>query len=179
MPTAELSEQLFARLQKHAVPLVDTLESVIARGLDALEVGRADTVPASGPTAFDPENPPNLHHTTPKRVRLNGKLLPQGETYWNYLMYACVRAAAESGLNPAKVKGLMVVPAVIGVKTDNGYRPIPEAGLSVQGQDANGAWKQAQHIAKAMGFKLEVEFTWQNVEKAAFPNLSGVFEVGG
>ncbi|MBA4013262.1 MAG: hypothetical protein C0481_15460 [Phenylobacterium sp.] len=171
-----LSDNLFARLQAHAVPLVDSIETVIARAVDALEQGNHPPAAASSSSRnFNPAAPPNLHHTTPKLIKLNGKTFPKNETYWNYLMYACAREAAKQGLTADQVLALMVVPAVAGKKDDNGYKFLPEVGVSIQGQDANGAWKQAHKFAEALDFKLEVEFTWQNVEKAAMPNVTGSF----
>jgi hypothetical protein len=173
-----LSDNLFARLQSHAVPLVDSIETVIARAVDALEQSTAPAAAPSDARSFNPAAPPNLHHTTPKQIKLNGKTFPKNETYWNYLMYACAREAAKQGLTADQVLALMVVPAVAGKKDDNGYKFLPEVGVSIQGQDANGAWKQAHKFAEDLKLELEVEFTWQNVEKAAMPNVTGSFEVG-
>ena len=55
----------------------------------------------------------------------------------------------------AKVKGqdalkqLIIVNHVAGKKEYIGYRYIPSANVSVQGQDAVGAWKATAHILKA------------------------------
>jgi hypothetical protein len=178
-PDVTLSDGTFARLQSHAVPLVDTIETVIAKALDALEgLGGAPTIPASTVRAFNPAAPPPLSFTTPKSISLDGKTFPKNQTYWNHLMYACARAAAAKGLSAKEIYALTVVPASMGRKEDNGFTFIPEAGISIQGQDANVAWKQAYHFAHHLGLKLEVAFTWQNVEKAAMPNVTGSFAVG-
>ena len=177
-PTLSISEGLFGRLQQHAVAFVDTPETVIARALDALESkNEPEPKPADGPRSFDPASPPNLAFTTVKKITLDGKTLTKGETYWNPLMFICVRLAASKGLPPQQIGDLMVVPHVVGEKTNDGYVFIHEAGVSVQGQASNGAWKQAHHIATSLNIPLAVDFVWQNNEKSALPNVSGRFEV--
>ena len=51
MPDFHISDDLFRRLQDHAVPLVDTLEDVVARAVDALDRGngRGPVPVPSGP----------------------------------------------------------------------------------------------------------------------------------
>ncbi len=52
MPTVTISDELFKRLQQRAVPLVDTVEEVIGRALDALDRVNGNVAPRvpSGPT---------------------------------------------------------------------------------------------------------------------------------
>jgi len=169
---------MFARLQSHAEPLVDTIETVTSRALDALEKV-SDGTPKSqiGPREFNPFEPPSLAHTVLNSVELAGVSFMKRELYWNILMYQCVLAAAKRGLSPADISRLMVVPFIIGQKSDNGYRFLPEAGISVQGQYSNGAWQQAAHICKDIGCHLKVVFTCSNNEKAAMPNVTGSFTI--
>ena len=47
VPSVELSPQTFARLQAHAVPLVDSIETVIGRLIDFYEARDGAPVPAS------------------------------------------------------------------------------------------------------------------------------------
>jgi hypothetical protein len=177
-PTITVSDGLFDRLKAHAEPFIDTPESVISRALDAMEMGKvAPSTPRVGPREFNPASPPNLAFTTPKTITLCGMTFKKGETYWNPLMFACIKEAAKKGLSPSQIGKLMIVPHANGKKDDNGYVFIPEAGISVQGQAANGAWKQAQHIAAELQLPLVVEFTWQNNDKAAMPNTTGLFKL--
>jgi hypothetical protein len=61
----------------------------------------------------------------------------------------------------------------VGQKEDMGYRFIDAAGVSVQGQDANGAWKATAHIAKTLHMPVKVLFMWYDNEKAANPGQTG------
>jgi hypothetical protein len=123
----------------------------------------------SGVMEFDPASPPNLRYTTPTKITLDGKLFKPTETYWNTLLIEVIRRAA--GLVSEKnVPDLVIVNHQIGKKTDTGFKFIPEANLSVQGQDSVMAWKAIHHIAAQVGIPLEVEFRWQPKSKAAYPN---------
>ena len=54
-----------------------------------------------------------------------------------------------------------------------GYRFIKEAGLSVQGQAANPAWKTIYHLVRTLGLSLDVVFIWEDKARAAFPGKTG------
>lgn len=177
-----LPDDVFARLQKHAVPFVDTPVSVIDRALSALEAGDEEPVepnPLNGPRSFNPAAPPNLAHTTPQKILVAGKPLPKGQIYWNPLMFAVILEAAARGVCAEDLMELITVNRVAGRKEDQGYRYLAAAGISVQGQGANAAWKQAYRVAASIGIALEVVFAWQDTDKAAMPNTLGTFFVEG
>ena len=176
----EMPDDLFARLQKHAVPLVDTPLTVIARALEALEAGDEEPVIAStreGCRTFNPAAAPSLAHTKPLKASVDGQLLAKGETYWNPILFAVINAAADKGTSAADLIDLLTINCVEGEKAINGYRYLPAAGISVQGQDADSAWKQTHRIASSIGIPVEVTFVWQDNQKAAMPNVTGSFTI--
>ena len=180
--TIDLPDELFARLQKHAVPLIDTPLTIIERALVALEAGDEEVAsarPKSGARSFNPAAAPNLAHTTPQKVVVAGKQLPKGHSYWNPLMYAVILEAAARGVGKDDLLELITINRVNGRKEDQGYRYLDAVGISVQGQDANAAWKQAYRVASSIGIAIEVVFAWQDTEKAAMPNTLGSFFVEG
>jgi hypothetical protein len=175
----EFSDATFERLKAHAEPLVDTLDSVINRALDALETMPGKAVPAGGAArSLNPAAPPNLAHTTVRSIELCGRTLPPNETYWNTLLIATLREAAKLGLEPDSLKALLIANSVVGRKEDEGYRYFKDLGLSIQGQDSNAAWRATYHIARNLDLPLQVTFSWQNNSKAAFPGTDAVFTVG-
>lgn len=184
MPMIQLSEALFARAQSHAIPLVDDLESVISRAFDALEKfekKKGQGVVASAPPpiqTYNPKTPPNLAFSQPVAIKIDGENVPHGQLYWNILMHRLIEKAVAGGYTGQRLKALMVVPSVLGAKEDHGYKHFAAAGISVQGQDANGAWKQAFHLAEHLGIKIEIVWQWQNNEKASLPGQKGTFIVG-
>lgn len=179
--TVTLPDELFAKLQAHAVPLVDTPVSIIERAIAALEAGDEAAAKAShgGPRSFNPAAAPSLSHTTPRKAVLAGKVLPASGTYWNPIMYAVIEEASKRGVGTDDLLELITVNRTKGEKTVNGYKFLPGAGISVQGQDANAAWRQAYRVASSVGIALEVQFAWQDNDKAAMPNTLGSFFVEG
>jgi hypothetical protein len=177
----EISDELFARMQAFAAPLVDTPETIMGRALAALEAGSSVGPQDVGSRikSFNPAAPPSLSHTTPRRMVLAGRALPRSETYWNSLMLAVIRKARDDGLTPTQIQATLSVNSVVGDKDFHGYKFLPDVGISVQGQDANSAWRQTYDLATTIGVAVEVEFVWQETPKAAMPGVAGRFTVGG
>jgi hypothetical protein len=178
-PMIELSIPTFTRLQSHAVPLVDTIESVINRLLDAADAKANWPGDGQSVRTFNPDAPPDLTHAKILGVSFNGAKLGRGEDNWNGLLHAAVRVAVERAKTKDHLKALMVVNYVEGPKQDEGYRPLLGGQISVQGQDANGAWRAAKHIAQQLGIALSVKFAWREKEGAAFPGLTGQMLIEG
>jgi hypothetical protein len=109
-------------------------------------------------------------------VVFNGKLFPAAETYWNPLLLAAVREAKKT-LTKDQVKALLICNHTLGKKEDNGYKYLDDVGLSIQGQDANNAWKATYCILTAIKAPVEVVFNWQDNPKAASPGATGKFSV--
>lgn len=178
----ELPDELFAKLQRHAIPLVDTPLTVIDRALTALEEGDEEDNSKGGDfgiRSFNPAAAPSLSFTTPQIVKIGTKMLPKSKTYWNPIMYAVIEEAAKRSIPQSDIMDLLVVPHIVGRKEDNGYKYVEAAGISVQGQDANSAWKQTYRLASSFGIAVQVEFSWQNTDKAALPNTAGTFYIDG
>lgn len=190
MPNVDISENTVVRLQKFAKPLVDTFDTVIQRLLDAYEENDVFDIPGTKPAGpgqpikddgatklFNWRNPPVLAHTTVYQVTLNGETFSKGDTYWNTIMYAVIRAAHKHGKTAEQLNQLLFVNHAIGMKTDNGYKFMNDIGLSIQGQNSDNAFRQAFELAAHMKFTLEVFFRWQNKPEAAFPNETGAFTI--
>ena len=183
-PSVELSPNTFTRLQAHAVPLVDTIESVINRILDSFEK-KGGTPLSDGPMGdnseirrFNPNTPPSLTHTKPLEIMFDGQTFAHNETSWNSLLYAAARKAKSAARSAAELKQLVVVNYVDGRKDNEGYRFLSDVGFSIQGQDANGAWKAVSHIAQKLNCPLRIKFIWRDKDGAAFPGVTGQFVMG-
>jgi hypothetical protein len=184
-PSVELSPQTFARLQAHAIPLVDNIESVINRLADFYETKGGAPIPAAvngggdviSARQFNPVAPPDLTHTKVLTIEFNGKPLEHGKVNWGGLLIAAVREAKRKAKSPSDLKRLITVNYVERQKEDEGYKFISDIGLSVQGQDANSAWRAACHIAQQLGCQLLVTFVWREKEDAAFPGVTGQFSI--
>lgn len=182
--TIEISKRTFERLQKFSEPLVDTPDSAISRALDALEARtgngtrrRAETgTPIVEPLAIDPNDPPDLTHTRLTKASVRGCAV---EAAWSAVVDAMLIAAHQRGLDIetiGKIGRLNVVP---GERSDKGFRFVREAALSVQGQDANDAFRAVVALSRALDVGFEVEFQWRDKQAAAHPGKFGRCRVEG
>jgi hypothetical protein len=89
-------------------------------------------------------------------------------------MLEAVQAAVRTLKNPRSISDLIPVNHVPGKKEDVGFKYLPVANLSIQGQNANKAWLVASAVARATGVKLEVSFSWSVHPKAFRPGQTGV-----
>ncbi|WP_313010937.1 T4SS efffector SepA family protein [Brevundimonas sp.] len=179
--TFELSDENFAGLQKHAIPLKDDLNSVIAKLLaskesvleadeEATEEERRRPIEAS--KKFDAATPPDLTHTKLIAVIFDGKVIEKPT--WNKLKDAAIRAAYAATPDQKQLGQMILCPFTKGQKTDEGYRFFEDINLSVQGQDALSSYKVAYHIALALGLSMRVQFIWRQKEAAQFPGVTGL-----
>ena len=63
------------------------------------------------------------------------------------------------------------------MKDDDGYRHLPQAGISYQGVNANAAANAMVALAKDIGATLDVDFEWRDKEQAAHPGKRGRIHV--
>jgi len=168
-PQVNLERSTIERMKAHAEPLVDTYDTIINRALDALDAKKEQ---ASSRGVLNPASPPNLAYATLKSVVLNGKQFPPAETHWNTLMVAAVHEAKKH-LPTQEVSNLVLCAHVVGKKEDNGYKYLRDVGISVQGQDANSAWKTTYNILKAIKVPVEVALVWQDNPKTVAGRTTG------
>jgi hypothetical protein len=100
-------------------------------------------------------------------------VLDHSEANWNGLLNAAVRKAKALSKAKGELKPLIIIPYTEGEKTDEDYRFLADVGISIQGQDANAAWKAGRHISRKLGLPLNVTFVWREKEGAAFPGITG------
>lgn len=172
MPTIEISEATFSRLQAFATPLIDTIETALAKVLSIAEQSDQPLNRAQ-PSHAVSVGAPDLTHTTVKSASVGGKVLGASLCNWNALMMTVVEQSAKQLPKGASLTDLVVVNHVVGKNEDNGYKFLKSAGVSVQGQNSNNAWKAISHLAKAVGLKVEVNFVWSDHPKAARPGQPG------
>lgn len=186
MPKIELSEELFERLQKHAVPLVDTAETIIQRALDALEStkdvsdgSQSNSNAQATPRIlkFEGSQAPDLSFTRVRRASIDERVLPLTSTNWNSILLTTIKQAVVYGFRGDQLSRRLLVNHVNGRKETAGYKYVPEIDMSIQGLDANGAWKATAYLASSVHMVIQVEFAWQDNAKAAFPGRIGRIEV--
>lgn len=149
----------------------DSALSAVFAELDRLQHGNKAEVEEIA--TYEADAPPNLAFTNVRRVRFLGDVLPHGMNYWNKVMELVIVEAAKQGWSAKEIMAHSTAPMAIEQLSVQGFRYLPEAGLSVQGQDSNGAWRQIRRLCAACGFSIEIDFQWQDAPKAALPNQRG------
>jgi hypothetical protein len=182
----EIPEPLLKRLQKHATPFVDTPVHVIERWADFYEQHNQQKAgfklePASanskhrpleiphGVRQFDPKRPPSLLHT-----RVRGDFNGTPFSNWNdMLRIAHIRAFEETGDFEAlrKLTRAQIRP---GSYSKEGYKPISDIGISLQGVDADHAWEYGLRLAVHLKVSVKAEIEWRHNDKAAHPGERGI-----
>ena len=179
MPNVNISNENFQRLQGLAVPLVDDLDSVLARVLEFYAqqgAGAVQDKPIPDDLtvkSFPADSPPDLTFTSIKSLLVDGEPFPN--RYWNPLMFQII------GMTATKLgKGALVslLEGNFSKEETKGYAHVPDADIWVQGRESNLCWRMIGKLAKAANIAVEVEFFWQDKPTAAYPGKSGRFAVG-
>lgn len=119
---------------------------------------------------IDPEKPEDLYFTK----IIQGHFGNQQVTTWNELIdTAHILAVGKVEIYDA-LKKLTQSDVVMGSYEENGFRPIPSIGISIQGDSPNLAWKNALHIARQLNFPVEILFEWERKFTAARPGSRGI-----
>ena len=182
MPDISLQNSTFERLQSHAKPLVDTIDSVINRALDALEIYTPPAAVSQSITnveerRIDPRQLPKLTHTKILGAAIAGNQVTRPN--WNLLLDEILRLATKRVGTFDLVQKLFPVNMVSGRKEDEGYSYLNDVNISVQGQDSNGACRAIVTVAQALGIELEISLMWRHKEGAAFPGERARIQIAG
>ena len=170
MKEITIQQATFERLQRHAKPFVDTPDTVIIRALDALdrnmEYAPNGQLP-EGDQQLDPLALPDLTHTKIQDASIDGE--PIAKPNWNLLRDKMLLRATKRAGSFENLQRLFPVNLVEGRKEDEGYHYLSQAGISVQGQHANGACHALITAAQAFGISLNIGIIWRLKEHAAYP----------
>ncbi len=183
MPEITIDQTTFERLQNHAKPFVDTPDMVVRRALDALEQ-REDEKHANqrkfqavSEREIDPRRLPNLAHTKVLDASIGGE--PIDRPNWNLLVERMLVKAMGRLHDFDELNKLCSVNMILGRKDDEGYRHLPQIGISFQGLPAREACNALVVIAQSLGVALDIGFIWRSKEGAAYPGEKARLKVPG
>ena len=184
MPTVDIEQRTFERLQEHAEPFIDTPDAVINRALDALARATPHTELEHEPqtisadwmslNANDPL--PDLTHTRMLAAAVDGSHV---KANWNNVLRQVLVLAHKKVGNLDELGRRCSVNLVAGVKNDEGYRHVAEAGISFQGLNANAAANAVVALARDVGMALKLDFEWRRKPHAAHPGRRARLLVSG
>ena len=178
---AEIKESTLRLLQQHAIPLEDTVDTVIERmvafyvqhnGANGYGGRPHYRVYPHGHTGVRPELPPDVTHTKLMKAVLGGVQLPNPK--WNDLLRRAHEIAFEKvGRDFDRLRSVTTANLSKGNKSVDGYAPLGNLGFSVQGVAANDALRIVFGIAKKLALPMEVVFDWRLKEGALHPGETG------
>ena len=117
---------------------------------------------------------PGLTHTKVILATVNKQKLDRSN--WGSILFAVIRAVKDNGLSKEQMSVELQINAEPCKIEDKGYTFYPELGLSVQGQSAPDAWKEAKRLSEKYNIPLEVKFKWREKEGAQYPGKIGVMK---
>ncbi|PTX05347.1 T4SS efffector SepA family protein [Pararhodobacter aggregans] len=178
MPTIEITDLDFARLQKIAVPFVDTPATVFTRVMDAFEslAARRPSAPNQAPdvTIYFHDTLPPLAHTKFLSGAFDG-VQPDKMTWDAILRLALVAAMKQVG-SIAELRRVSGANVVSGQKSDDGYKFVTGNGFSYQGVSAEDAVKIVFRCARSLKVDFTAEFEWRSKDEAYRPGERGRLE---
>jgi hypothetical protein len=169
MPVVRIPDPLYKRLQAIAVPLEDTTLTVLEKVLSFYEGAHKPQQAEIGEShrVLDPNAPIDLHHTRVLRAFIGGSEV--GRPNWNRLVHAMHEEAFRHGVSQEALLKLTKSNGIKGENNNFGFHYLPEVNISIQGVDANLAWRSVLHLAKELKISLEVWLEWRKKDGAAYP----------
>lgn len=147
--------ELLERMPEPATPVLTPQEPPprAARAVPThpLKPGASDTPTSS----LNPDNPGDLHFT-----RVEGTIGGKYARKWKDLVNIGIRLALQSGDDVRTLNARLPANIREGIYTGEGYSPINDLNLSVQGMDANTAATTLVLLAKILGCPLELTVSW-------------------
>ncbi len=177
----DLPDPVYNRLHKYSVIANLPVPSLIERWADYFEEkannGGVAAVPAPVDVSdnqaqkFNPLRPPNLFHT-----RVRGTFGSAAFSTWNDLVRIAHIQAFEKAGSFEALKNVTHAQVQKGNYSENGYRFVPEIGISIQGVDANHAWLYSLKLAQFASASLRAAIEWRHNPKAFRPGAAGILE---
>ena len=175
MAQIAIEKSTFERLQRHAIPLEDTPDTVVNRALDALERDESSSAPSwEQPVPehpIDPANLPSLKHTGVLAARLNGRSV--AKLKWNGILDEVVIHGMKRIRHFEEFRRRCPARMVSGRKEDEGYRYLAEADISIQGRSATEVGKMLVEAAGNLDIELDIVFQWKQGKDSAHPGKRG------
>lgn len=177
MPVVRISDATMQKLKPLAIPLEDSIDSLLDRLADAARNGVPFDLPGSSKVMEAPQQSPlilwdvekheDLTHTRLISAEFGGEALPRYT--WNTLVkYAHETAGHKLGSFDA-LRRATRARVKQGKYEQEGFVYLPEIDVSLQGMDANMAWDNSVRLAHAIGVSVSVMFEWRNNPNAAKP----------
>ena len=158
----------------------ETIDRIVREAMEQLGIERDDEAedvaitPTTGAKVFD--TAPSLTFTKPIKASINGTTIPNPN--WASILHVMLEQMKAKGFVGERLVKELAIPTRTAKYEEDGYRYIPELGVSVQGQSAADAWKEIDRLGKKWRIPVNVEFVWRQNPKAQHPGKAGVLRSG-
>lgn len=185
MPVVRINDATFADIStlntwfKTKSPS-ETIDRIVRDAMEQLGIEHDEEAVGSaiastnGTLLFD--SAPSLTFTKPMKASIGSETVKNPN--WASILHVMIAQVKAKGLEGEKLVRELGVPSKTTNYEDDGYRYIPELGISVQGQSAAEAWKEVDRLAKKWLIPVNVEFVWRQNPKAQHPGKAGVLQSG-
>lgn len=173
-----VSQQGFPLTKEEAIEFIQKADQqAVSRNYPPILVSQSSDPPIAHLSqsrqvrTLNPEAPENLTFT---RI-IEGHFDNQSIAIWNDLVDCAIRTTLTKGILFQEVNNI-VTAMQLGIRTDAGYRSVrdTEPQCSVQGVEANQAWKKSLLLAKKAKVEITVRFRWGNNPNAAHGGEEGL-----
>lgn len=186
-PLIQVSDEVYKRLKEKIKSPKDTPSDVIASllGIEEDIQDKTQNIKMAEPLVpeisvedsqldetikLDPDAPEDLYFTT----IIQGHFGNTQVLSWNELIDTAHVVAVKKVETYDALKKMSNSDIVMGSYNENGFRPIPSIGVSIQGDSPNVAWKNTLQIAKKLNASVEILFEWERKFTAARPGARGI-----
>ncbi len=169
MPVVRLPESTYRKLQSVAVPLEDSVVTVIERLLDEYAAKQQEQQ-EQHVHILNPDKPGDLRHTRVLGAQVGNTEIrtPNWSKLVDTIHLLALRDISATSLAQVSLSNIKS-----GKHTGRGFHYLPEADVSVQGMQADKAWRDVLHLARHLNVAVEVMFEWRNNEGASYPGEQG------
>jgi hypothetical protein len=185
MPVVRINDATFADLKSIATWFgtktpSETIDRIVREAMEQLGMERDDepeelaTSTSNGAMQFD--TAPGLAFTKPLAASINGKSLHSPR--WSAILLTMIAQVKAKGFEGDKLVRELAVPAKAEQYEEEGFKYLPDLGISVQGQSASDCWKEVERLAKKWLIPVTVEFWWRQNPKAQYPGKTGMLRAG-
>ncbi|MCP5203425.1 MAG: hypothetical protein H6992_04630 [Pseudomonadales bacterium] len=185
MPVIRINDATFVDLKSISTWLgtntpSETIDALVRAKMD--DLGMERDVPedhihelgSDGDLVF--EKAPGLTFTRILAASVKDAALPKAN--WSGVLLGVIGLVHAKVLDARKLVNELQIPAKAAEYTQDGYKFLPELGISVQGQSAADAWKETARLADKFQIPVEVRFKWRENDKAQHPGKTGVIRAG-
>lgn len=161
--TIAIKQETFLRLQKHATPLVDTVDNVIARALDALEYfdvdsGRRQVRTPAVEHLLKSSNLPDLRYSKLISAKIDG--LNVNRTNWKNLLDYSLILLTKKVSGYEDIQSISKIRMHKGMCVEHGFYYLSDIDISIQGMSAIDTCRAIIRICEYIDTDYDILLEW-------------------